>query len=237
MCERVLESGPRVSKGQARLPSQCSEKSGGSGRFSGIKNEKGIGEYDTGEKYNHNVPKEGMRMSDPFLGEIIMFGGNFAPRGWAFCNGQLMSIAQNTALFSILGTTYGGDGQTTFALPDLRGRVPVHSGSSQGPGLPPVQLGEMAGFPSVTILQTNMPPHNHLVAASQTATTADPNGAVPASLGRDATPHIYAAQPDGTHMNPTMISMAGGGQPISVQQPYLGVNFIIALEGIFPSRS
>ncbi|NOT56941.1 MAG: phage tail protein, partial [Deltaproteobacteria bacterium] len=135
-------------------------------------------------------------MSDPFIGEIIMFGGNFAPRGWAFCNGQLLSIAQNTALFSILGTTYGGDGRTTFALPDLRGRVPVHAGNSQGPGLPPVQLGEMAGSPSVTLTVSQMPMHNHLVVASQTATTTDPNGGVPGNDAR-GTP-IYAAQPDGT---------------------------------------
>jgi microcystin-dependent protein len=177
-------------------------------------------------------------MSEPFIGEIIMFGGTFAPRGWAFCNGQLLSIAQNTALFSILGTTYGGNGTTTFALPDLRGRVPVHSGNSQGPGLPPVQLGEMAGSPSVTILQTNMPPHNHLVAASQTATTDSPNGGVPAKVtGSTEPPNIYAAQTDGTHMNPNMTSVVGGGQPLSVQQPYLGINFIIATEGIYPARN
>lgn len=176
-------------------------------------------------------------MSEPFIGEIIMFGGTFAPRGWAFCNGQLLSIAQNTALFSILGTTYGGDGQTTFALPDLRGRVPVHSGNSQGPGLPPVQLGEMAGSPSVTLTVTQMPMHNHLVAASQTATTTDPNGGFPANDARGTPVQIYATQTDGTHMNPSMIGLAGGGQPISVQQPYLGINFIIALEGIYPARS
>jgi microcystin-dependent protein len=176
-------------------------------------------------------------MSEPFIGEIIMFGGNFAPRGWAFCDGQLLSIAQNTALFSILGTTYGGNGQTTFALPDLRGRVPVHAGGSQGPGLPPVQLGEMSGSPSVTLTVNQMPMHNHLVSASQSATTTDPNGSVPANDARGTPVSIYAAQPDGTHMNPQMIGVAGGGQPLSVQQPYLGVNFIIALEGIYPSRS
>jgi microcystin-dependent protein len=175
-------------------------------------------------------------MSEPFIGQIMMFGGNFAPRGLALCDGQLLSIAQNTALFSILGTIYGGNGQTTFALPDLRGRVPVHPG--QGAGLPPVEQGEMAGSASVTLTVNQMPMHNHSVAASQNATTTDPNGAVPSNDARGGNPvSIYAAQPDGTHMNPQMIGVAGGGQPISIQPPFLGVNFIIALEGIFPPRS
>ncbi len=176
-------------------------------------------------------------MSEPFIGEIIMFGGTFAPRGWAFCNGQLMSIAQNSALFSILGTTYGGDGQTTFALPDLRGRVPVHAGDSQGPGLSPVVLGEQAGSPTVTLTASQMPMHNHPVTANQNATTTDPSGAFPANDARGTPVSIYAATSDGTHMNPQMIGLAGNSQPVSIEQPYLGVNFIIALEGIYPSRA
>src|SRR5512140_216933 len=117
-------------------------------------------------------------MSTPFIGEIVMFAGNFAPRSWALCNGQLLPIAQNTALFSILGTTYGGDGRTTFALPDLRGRVPVHPG--QGPGLSNYVLGEMAGTENTTLLINNMPAHNHtLNAVSDAGDTAAPAGALP----------------------------------------------------------
>lgn len=169
-------------------------------------------------------------MSDPFIAEIKLFAGNFAPRGWAFCNGQILSIAQNTALFSLLGTTYGGNGQTTFALPDLRSRVPVHPG--QGPGLSNVVLGQAAGSETVTLLQTQMPQHGHLVAAS--------NGSAGAS--RPANNFVsaggsYANASDGTTMNPGMVQGAGGGQPHENRQPYLGLNFIIALEGIFPSRN
>ena len=174
-------------------------------------------------------------MSEPFIGEIIMFGGTFAPRGWALCNGQLLPIAQNTALFAILGTTYGGDGQTTFALPDLRGRVPVHPG--QGPGLPPVDLGQQAGSPTVTLTASEMPMHTHAVAANQNATTTNPSGAFPANDARGTPVSIYADQADGTQMNAQMLGLAGGSQPFSIAQPYLAVNFIIALEGIVPSRS
>src|SRR3982750_2476369 len=114
-------------------------------------------------------------MSEPFLAEIIMFGGNFAPRGWAFCSGQILSIAQNTALFALLGTTYGGNGQTTFALPDLRGRAPI--GTGQGPGLTNILLGELSGTQSVTLTSQQMPAHNHSVNASATvANTANPTG-------------------------------------------------------------
>src|SRR5512145_236700 len=111
-------------------------------------------------------------MSDPFLGEIKMVGFNYAPYGWAFCNGQILSIAQNTALFSLLGTTYGGDGQTTFALPDLRGRTPI--GAGQGPGLPSYMLGEVVGSPTTTLLNSQMPAHNHRVNASQASDTTNP---------------------------------------------------------------
>ncbi len=176
-------------------------------------------------------------MSDPFIGEIRMFAGNFAPRGWALCNGQLLPIAQNTALFSILGTTYGGNGQTTFALPDLRGRVPLSSG--QGPGLSPYTLGEMAGSESVTLLTTQMPTHTHtLNASTQPGSATSPAGGVCAS-GVDSqggNVNGYVASPN-TTMAPQAIGAAGGNQPHENRQPYLCVNFIIALQGIFPSRN
>lgn len=168
---------------------------------------------------------------DAFIGAIILFAGNFAPRGWAFCDGQLLSIAQNTALFSILGTTYGGDGRNTFALPDLRGRVPVHAG--QGPGLPNITLGEEAGVPTVTLLITEIPAHNHLVAAfGSGGNSGAPNNGVPAKASED----IYNSTAD-TTMAVNMIQPAGGSQPHDNMQPYLGLNFIICLEGIFPSRN
>ena len=175
---------------------------------------------------------------EPLIGTIIMFAGNFAPRGWAFCHGQLLAIAQNTALFSILGTTYGGNGQTTFALPDLRGRVPMQQG--QGPGLSPRSLGEQGGVETVTLLQTQMPAHNHVVNASGgdgsatspqgnfNATTYDPNTLNPLnSYGNSSN----------TTMNTSTIGITGGSQPHSNIQPFTCINFIIALEGIFPSRN
>jgi len=176
-------------------------------------------------------------MADPFLGEIRIFGGNFAPIGWALCDGSLLQISQNTALFSILGTTYGGDGIRTFALPDLRGRVVVSFG--QGPGLSPYQEGTMGGAESSTLTTAQMPAHSHLVGASNTPSTADPKGAVPAKVvGAEpgSGTHVYGAAPDGTTMNNAMIGATGSGQPVSVLQPYLVVNYIIALQGIFPSR-
>lgn len=179
---------------------------------------------------------------EPFIGQVCLFGFNFAPRGWALCDGQLMSIAQNQALFSLIGTTYGGDGRTTFGLPDLRGRVAIHQG--QGPGLSPHTIGEMAGTENVTLLQTQMPMHNHLLmASSTTATTNNPNGGVMAvansaiSSGEDVTTQTYASAPNGAAMNPQSISAAGGNQPHTNMQPYLTMNYCIALAGIFPSRN
>lgn len=170
-------------------------------------------------------------MSSPFLGEIQMFGFNFAPRGWAFCDGQLLSIAQNTALFALLGTTYGGNGQTTFGLPDLRGRVPLHRG--QGPGLTNRTLGELSGSENVTLLTTQMPAHNHLLACN----SDDPNAGSPAGkFPASSTSPIYASTSN-SNMAPTAVSLAGGNQPHPNMQPYLTVNFCIALEGIFPSRN
>src|SRR3954451_3573959 len=152
-----------------------------------------------------------------------MFGGNFAPRGWALCNGQILSIAQNTALFSLLGTQFGGNGQTTFALPDLRGRVPIHQG--QGPGLTPRTMGEQAGEENHTLINTEMPAHNHVVNANnEGSTTGRPGGAVPSVSGSN----IYAATGDGTLMNAQMIGLSGGSQPHNNMQPYLCVNFVIA---------
>jgi len=168
---------------------------------------------------------------EPFLGQLMLVPYNFAPQGWAFCNGQIMSIAQNSALFSLLGTTYGGNGQTTFALPDLRGRVAVSSG--QGPGLQNYSLGEVAGSESVTLISTQMPAHTHLVGASTGSAQATPDNAFP---GSDTSTQIYDLAAS-TTMNPQMIQPAGGSQPHENRQPYLVLNYIIALQGVYPSRS
>jgi microcystin-dependent protein len=173
-------------------------------------------------------------MADPFLGEIRMFCGNFAPIGWALCQGQLLSISQNTALFSILGTTFGGNGTTTFGLPDLRGRVPINFG--QGPGLSSYNLGEMSGSENVTLLASQMPAHTHAVGAvtGNQGSTSHPNGQYLASSGSAV---IYNSGPPDSAMNAGMNQSAGGSQPHSNIQPFLCVNFIIALQGIFPSRN
>ena len=166
----------------------------------------------------------------------MMFAGTFAPRGWAFCSGQLLPIAQNTALFSILGTTYGGNGQTTFALPDLRGRAPVHGG--QGPGLSTYTIGEQGGTESVTLLSTQMPAHTHTLQADQNAAdSTDPAAHLMGNIGVGQTPTQYSSGSANTAMNPTSIGPAGGSQPHANMQPFLCVNFIIALEGIYPSRN
>ena len=167
---------------------------------------------------------------EPFLGQIIMFGGNFAPRGWALCDGSLIAISQNSALFSILGTTYGGDGRTTFGLPDLRGRVPMHAG--RGPALSNRSLGSQTGTETVTLNATEMPTHQHGGAAGAVTQSSDRPGAE------------LAAAPGGSYgpVNPVGPAMAasqpaGGNMPHNNMQPSLAVNFIIALVGIFPSRN
>ena len=176
-------------------------------------------------------------MSDPFLGEIRIFAGNFAPRGWAQCNGQLLSIAQNSALFALLGITYGGDGQSTFGLPDLRGRVPMNWG--QGPGLSPHSIGEASGSETVTLIQTQMPAHTHIAnASSQDGNSTAPTGAIWATAvdANNQEGSSYGTTPN-TTMAPAAIGVAGGNQPHPNMQPYLCLTFIIALEGIYPSRS
>lgn len=195
-------------------------------------------------------------MSEPYLGEIRMFGGNFAPRGWMFCQGQMVSIQQYTALFSLLGTTYGGNGQTTFGLPDLRGRCPV--GMGQGPGLSAVIEGEMAGVESLTLSQGQLPMHTHLMTGASAsvaipATTATAGDKSPSSTsilaaanektGSGAEVDIYGPGPATTNLEPFnaaitgTIAVAGGSQPVGIRNPYIGINFIIAVQGVFPSRN
>jgi microcystin-dependent protein len=249
---------------------------------------------------------------DPFIGQLMLFAGNFAPRGWAFCNGQLLPINQNTALFSLLGTTYGGDGRNTFGLPDLRGRVPI--GMGQGPGFANIQQGEMAGSPTVTLTSAQMPAHNHAVDMSKTevninatvtgtikagatasgnfpatqapvtgdvaipvnttgalatnknnpsqgvlATTSTniysgstPNGtysgaAVPVTNGKTSIPQTALSLPVSGSVDVPIstkapvvgnatTAVAGSNQPVGIMSPYLGMNYCIALEGIYPSR-
>ncbi|GJM23365.1 MAG: tail Collar domain-containing protein [Planctomycetota bacterium] len=169
--------------------------------------------------------------NDPFIGEVALFAGNFPPRGWAFCDGQLLSIPQNSALFSILGTTYGGDGRSTFALPDLRGRVAVHPGT--GPGLTTRKLGQRLGSEATHITIAQMPTHSHnLRAFSKAGTNDSPAGDVLANAGT----RFYSPETPNVDMNGTAISNAGGGQSLSLLQPSLGLNYIIALQGTFPAR-
>jgi microcystin-dependent protein len=177
------------------------------------------------------------------IAEIRMFAGTFAPRSWAFCAGQILSIAQNTALFSILGTTYGGNGQTTFALPDLRGRTPV--GAGQGPGLSNISLGQVSGSETVTLLTTQMPAHTHTLTGNVTMQVNNDT----AGLTDDATNRRFgaignvftSATTDLVNMAPLnstlAIGIAGNSQPVPIRNPYLGMNYIICLEGIFPSRN
>lgn len=175
-------------------------------------------------------------MAEPFIGQIITTGFNFAPRGYATCDGQLLSIAQNTALFSLLGTTYGGDGRVTFGLPDLRGRVPVHQG--QGPGLTPRTMGESAGEQTHTLINSEMPMHNHLFNTTNVGgALGTPNGNFLAASSDSSQFSLYRPTSDGSTLNPQSVGLAGGNQPHNNMQPYLVISFSIALEGIFPSRN
>ncbi len=181
-----------------------------------------------------SMGKANAQQVETFLGEIRMFAGNFAPTGWAFCQGQLLPIAQNQALFSLLGTTYGGDGRTSFALPDLRGRVPV--GFGQGPGLSNRVIGDQFGSELVTLNINQMPSHNHTVNAVTTEGNQNlPTNSLPANT--KALDKEYSDANANTTMKATMVNPTGGNQPFGVTQPSLGVNFIIALQGIYPTRN
>lgn len=172
---------------------------------------------------------------EPFLGQMIMFGGNFAPRGWAYCEGQLLPISQNTALFSILGTTYGGDGRTTFALPDLRGRSPIQHGT--GPGLPTFRLGQRGGNENTTLTVNNIPSHDHQIMVTNSLATTDAakgNYLAKRTSGDDL---IYDTVSPDKALGANAVSNTGGGMSFSNRSPYLVVSFIIALQGTFPSRN
>jgi microcystin-dependent protein len=176
-------------------------------------------------------------VADPFVAEIRIVPFNFPPKGWAFCNGQLLPISQNTALFSLLGTTYGGNGQTTFALPDVQGNAPMHP--RQGPGLSLHDLGETGGSETVTLLQTEIPAHTHAMRAHNADQADAQNPSSNTSLAQSANGLAYqsnAAQNLVT-LNPAALAPAGSSQPHNNMQPYLTLNFCFALQGIFPPRS
>jgi len=164
-----------------------------------------------------------------------MFAGNFAPNGWALCNGQLLPISQNTALFSLLGTQFGGDGQSNFALPDLQGNAPLNSGN--GAGLTPRVIGEVSGTTSVTLLQTELPAHNHQASGSSGSSSTSPQNATWGTQAGRTPPPAYSSANPTVSMNPLALSPAGGSLPHNNMQPYLVVTFIIALQGIFPARA
>lgn len=175
-------------------------------------------------------------MSEPFIAEIRIFAGNFAPRGWAFCDGQLLPISQNTALFSLIGTTYGGDGRTTTALPNLEGRAPMHPG--RGPGLTARRLGERGGVETVTLSEAQMPSHTHqAMAQGIPGNRPGPDGTTfTTTIG--ATPYLGGSPPPSlVSFAPQMLQNTGGSQEHNNMQPYLAINFIIALIGLYPSRS
>jgi len=175
---------------------------------------------------------------DPFVAEIRIFGFNFAPKGWAFCDGQILPISQNTALFSLLGTTYGGDGKSTFALPDLQGNAPMHPG--QGPGLSLHDLGEQGGSETVSLLVSEMPVHTHAMGAQSGPAGANTPGADGSStLARSAGGSSYKVAPFGalTQLAPQTLTPTGGDLPHNNMMPYLTLNFCIALQGVFPPRT
>lgn len=178
--------------------------------------------------------------TDPFVGEICIFPFNFPPKGWAFCDGQLLSISSNTALFSLLGTTYGGDGKSTFALPDLQGKVPMHPG--QGPELSLYDLGQTGGSEYVTLLQSEIPAHSHsLQYGTSVGSQESPSGQIWKDTGSRRGGLAYTSPPnnqaESVLMGAQAIMSTGGGQPHNNMQPYLTLNFCIALQGVFPPRS
>jgi len=175
-------------------------------------------------------------MAEPYIGQMIMFGGNFGISGWATCDGQLLSISQNTALFSILGTTYGGDGRTTFGLPDLRGRVPIHPGT--GPGLTKRRLGEKSGAENVTLVESQLPPHSHSASLRSTANegdSSDPSGKYPAR-SEEPVRSYHSQATSSMASDGVVVGNTGGGASHNNMQPFLGVNFLIALVGVFPKN-
>ncbi len=175
-------------------------------------------------------------MAQPYVGEIRLFGGNFAPAGWAFCDGRLLPISENETIFQLIGTTYGGDGQSTFALPDLRGRVPVHQGTA--PGLGTIVIGQTGGTETVTLTVQQIPVHNHAMLATGTGQTTSPQNAFFATMvSTQAGANAYGAAPVTTPLVATSIGATGGNQPHENMQPTLFVNYIISLFGIFPSQN
>ena len=174
-------------------------------------------------------------MSEPFVGEITLGGWNFAPRGWAFCHGQLLAIAQNSALFSLLGTTFGGDGRTTFSLPDTRGRCVV--GAGQGPGLTDRRIGQKSGNETTTLTEANLPSHSHRVNATNAIGNLTGPGTDFLAKSEQTGQRIYHNGPPTQQMDPGMIANTGGNTSFNNMQPYLVMNYVIALVGIYPSRS
>lgn len=172
-------------------------------------------------------------MADPFVAEIRIFPFNFAPKGWALCNGQILPLSQNTALFSLLGTTYGGDGKSNFALPNMQGRAPMHPG--QGSGLSLHDLGEMAGSETVTLLQTEIPGHSHsLVASASDGIFTQPSGQ---QFAQGVGVQVWGTVAPNTQLDPHALAPAGGSLPHNNMQPYLTLNFCIALQGVYPPRT
>jgi microcystin-dependent protein len=175
-------------------------------------------------------------MGQPYIGEIRMFGGNFAPAGWMFCEGQLLPISENDAMFTLIGTTYGGDGEETFALPDLRGRLPIHQGT--GPGLTNRVLAEAAGVEAVTLTTQQIPSHTHAMLGSTNLATANElTDNIPASMVAAGTQSAYGVDAPLGNLDASTVTPVGGSQPHDNFQPYLCVNFIISLFGIFPSQT
>ena len=175
-------------------------------------------------------------MGQPFVGEIRMFGGNFAPAGWMTCDGQLLPISQYDTLFTLIGTTYGGDGQETFALPDLHGRVPIHNGTSPVSGSS-YTIGETGGSQTVTLTTQQLPSHNHAVTATTTGQTLSPLNAIPAqSLSTQSGTAIFDANAPAVNLTANTVGIGGGSQPHENMQPFLAITFIIAMFGIFPNQ-